>query len=190
MRRATVCVFGLLALAVLASNVPAQIYRWVDDKGTVHFTDDRPANESGVEEAVEADARRTPMVRGGPEWQVDTPTPDFYEGAQPRDDRYYYDDDYDYDYDGPRDYPPLQGDTIIQVYEPQPEWFDGGGDSHRRKHRHDDGGHDGRRREGRDRYRDRETGPPVSAPPPRVDAPPVVAPHQPRASSRAIPRRR
>jgi hypothetical protein len=183
MRRATVCVVGLLIFGLFASNVPAQIYRWVDDKGTVHFTDDRPSNQSGVKEAVEAGARRTPMVRGGPEWQVDTPTPDFYERAQPRDDRY-YDDGYD-DYDEPRDYPPLQGDTIIQVYEPQPEWFDGGGDSHRRERRHDD-----RRREGRDRHRDHDMSPPVAPPPPRVDAPAAVAPYQPRASSRAIPLRR
>jgi hypothetical protein len=115
MARVRAYLFGLLAVGLLASNVAAQIYRWVDDKGTVHFTDERPRDRSGVKEVVSADAQRTPMVRGGPEWRVDTPTPDY--GRRARDD--FYDDEYEDEVLS--DYgPPRQGDTIIQVYEPAP----------------------------------------------------------------------
>jgi hypothetical protein len=199
MQRGRFYFFGLLIFGSLASNVAAQIYRWVDDKGTVHFADDRPRNQSGVKEVVEAGAQRTPMVRGGPEWRVDTPTPGFYEGAGPRDDPY----DYEY-YDEDRD-APRQGDTIIQVYDAPPLWLDSDQHQHKNKKDRNRDGDRGRHRDGdrgrhRDgsRHRDSDRGghrereaqpPPLAPPPPRADQPPRVA-LPPRASSRALPLRR
>lgn len=173
---------GLLAFGLIATNVVAQIYRWVDDKGTVHFTDERPRRQAGVKQVVEGGAQRTPMVRGGPEWRVDTPTPDYYGSARPWEDRDYY----EYD-DDPRDSPPLQGDTIIQVYEPPPAWFETYEPPRDQDRKH---GKDGRRHGDRDRRRDRETRPPLALPPPRADQPPPLAPSRSRASSRAVPLRR
>jgi Domain of unknown function (DUF4124) len=173
---------GLLVFGLFASNVPAQIYRWVDDKGTVHFTDERPRHQSGVKEVVSAGAQRTPMVRGGPEWRVDTPTPDFAGSGGRGDD---FDDEYgDEDLN---DYgPPRQGDTIIEVYEPPP-WFD---EHDTPPHHHDrghvrDGSRDGDRGGG---HRDRgDARPPIAAAPPsRGQAPPVARPPS-RAASRALP---
>ena len=55
---------GLL-LATLAPAAPgaAQIYKWVDDKGTVHFSNDPPPKVA-VEELPETEHR--PLVKNGP----------------------------------------------------------------------------------------------------------------------------
>jgi hypothetical protein len=206
MPRARLYLLALLLLAFFASTVAAQIYRWVDEKGTVHFTDERPRNRSGVKEVVEAGAKRTPMVRGGPERRVDTPTPDHFDRTGRRDD--FYDDDFyddEYGEEGRADYGSAQqGDTIIEVYEPPP-WFD---DRHKQPHergrkrdgdhgRHDrrrDGDH-GRSDRGRDgdhgrRDRNRGSRPPSAVQPP-PNAAPAAAPARSsgRAASRALPPR-
>lgn len=190
MSRVRISLLGLLASGFLASNVPAQIYRWVDDKGTVHFTDERPRHQSGVTEVVEAGAQRTPMVRGGPDWRSDTPTPDL-SGAAGSGDEDYYDGEYD---EGPYYDVPRQGDTIIQVYE-RPPWFDASKPRRRGRDRRGDHGSkpggDRERDAGRERGphdRNREAGhPPVgSAPPSGAQAPAAQPPS--RASSRALPR--
>lgn len=54
-----------MLLAVVAFDPPgaAQTYKWVDEKGTVHFSNDPPA-KAPVE--VLPDADRRPMVKNGP----------------------------------------------------------------------------------------------------------------------------
>lgn len=190
MRRVRAYLVGPLLLGFLATGVAAQIYRWVDDKGTIHFTDERPRNRSGVKEVVEAGARRTPMVRGGPEWRVDTPTPALLDRTGRRDD--FYDD---YGDEGTFYDVPQQGDTFIEVYEPPP-WFDW------KKHqRHGDrrrkGDRGPNRHRGFDASRGREHGRsmrsqnqrlPSGVSPPAIgeQSPPVARPRR-RAASRALP---
>jgi hypothetical protein len=42
-RATAVAVCGLVAAVAWAASSAAQIYKWVDEKGTVHFTNDPPA---------------------------------------------------------------------------------------------------------------------------------------------------
>ena len=53
----------LLAAWALATPSAAQIYKWVDEKGTVHFSNDPPA-KAPVEELPETEHR--PLVQNGP----------------------------------------------------------------------------------------------------------------------------
>jgi len=45
----------------------AQIYKWVDEKGTIHFSDDPPARTEGTTpvQVIPSEAR-SPMVKNGP----------------------------------------------------------------------------------------------------------------------------
>lgn len=69
-RRATRIGAGTL-LAVLALTAPsaAQIYKWVDEKGTVHFSDHVPANAKA--EALPAAAPRPTVAKAAPPAESD-----------------------------------------------------------------------------------------------------------------------
>lgn len=60
-------------LALLAAPVPAEVYRWVDDNGQVHF-DDRPRAES---EKIELDVRTVTTVTVDylDEWRLEDAAP-------------------------------------------------------------------------------------------------------------------
>jgi hypothetical protein len=62
---AVACVFfGLLTCAFAAE---AQIYKWVDEKGTIHFSDDPPARLPGTAPVqVIPEEAWVPMVENGP----------------------------------------------------------------------------------------------------------------------------
>lgn len=62
MARVTALTVGAL-VAALAAPGAAQIYKWTDDKGTVHFGNDPPP-QTVVEQLPESEHR--PLVQGGP----------------------------------------------------------------------------------------------------------------------------
>lgn len=62
MTRVTALTVGAL-VAALAAPGAAQIYKWTDEKGTVHFSNDPPP-QTVVEELPEIEHR--PLVQGGP----------------------------------------------------------------------------------------------------------------------------
>lgn len=43
---------GALALALAAPAIAQQVYKWVDEDGTVHFTDSPPSESVGAEKVV------------------------------------------------------------------------------------------------------------------------------------------
>ncbi|HET9680217.1 MAG TPA: DUF4124 domain-containing protein [Gammaproteobacteria bacterium] len=55
-------VLSLLALALLATPLAAQVYRWVDENGKVHYTDSPPPSE----DAKEAKLPDLPVVQSPP----------------------------------------------------------------------------------------------------------------------------
>jgi Domain of unknown function (DUF4124) len=70
---------GLLMLLALVTASAAQTYKWVDEKGTVHFSNDPPAK--APLEVVPESARR-PAVRQPP--PADEPDRDAMDEAAPR----------------------------------------------------------------------------------------------------------
>lgn len=57
-----------VACAVTASVSDAQIYKWVDGNGTVHFSSDPPARTASKKvEVIGTDEPQAPMVQGAPE---------------------------------------------------------------------------------------------------------------------------
>jgi hypothetical protein len=71
--RASASIVSIVAWLLLAGGqAEAQIYKWVDEKGAVHFSQSPPAGGagSGVVEAI-PNAPAAPMVQGGPEPAAD-----------------------------------------------------------------------------------------------------------------------
>jgi hypothetical protein len=56
----------VVALFLAGGAVEAQIYKWVDEKGTVHFGQSPPPEGSGVVETL-PEGPGAPVVQGGPQ---------------------------------------------------------------------------------------------------------------------------
>ncbi|MCF7982395.1 MAG: DUF4124 domain-containing protein, partial [Pseudomonadales bacterium] len=44
---------GLIILLLLVPVAQAQVYKWVDDNGKIHYSDEKPQGQQALEEEVE-----------------------------------------------------------------------------------------------------------------------------------------
>ncbi|WP_369602852.1 DUF4124 domain-containing protein [Hahella sp. SMD15-11] len=67
MNRYTLCASALILALATTTAQAGKVYKWTDEQGVVHYTDQPPASATSVKEMDIAEPRYTPLPKSSPE---------------------------------------------------------------------------------------------------------------------------